>query len=174
MCLPYDDIKRFLHYYAGKFQSKDFEHWELVNEAWIGIHGLTNPHYVSNGIRWAIQCYKAKMHRQKHKGKPKSFIQSIDEAVVDGLFLKDILVAPVHKKEVDNRAYVGCLLRNPKLKLEDKLLIDQRYFQGLTMPQIGKIHGVTKQAISLKLQKVVRVLGRNTNAMNFEGEEVLR
>ncbi len=163
MCLPYNEIEAYLHHYAGKFQNSEFEHWELVNEAWLGIYDLTIPQFASNGIRWAILRYKQKKYRRKYRGSGRAkgiTIQSIDEEITNNIFCKDTLMAPLSKKmkNIDDSDYVTHLLHNPKLSLANKLLIDQRYFQDLTLTQIGKIHGRTKEAIRIRLKKLNDIL----------------
>lgn len=157
MCLPYNTIEPFLHYYAGHFQSNRFEHWELVNHAWITIRDLENPAFASAGIRWAMQYYKDRQYRQDHRGKEKSVIQSIDEEVGEGLFCKDFLTAPTDNR-VEDCEHVCFLLHNTKLTPADKLLIDQRYFQSLTFKQIAKIYGCTHQNIGPKVNGIVNKL----------------
>jgi len=149
-----------LHYYAGRFQNTQFEHWELVSEAWIGIQDYTNPKFASAGIRWAMQKYIRETIGQNHRGCKKSIIQSIDEEIMDNLFCKDTLVAPVDKRTEDNENtnYVNCLLNDHRLSLADKLLLDQRYFQGLTLRQIGEIHEYTFEAIRQRLNRIIIAL----------------
>jgi hypothetical protein len=160
MCLPYEKIKGYLHYYAGRFQCRRFEKWELINEAWIRIYGLENPKWASAGIRWAMQSYMLQQRQQDHRGKVGSKIRSIDEELAEGLFCKGLLTAPkdTQLQVAEDVEYAHCLLRNPNVSLADKLLIDQRYFQGLEQGQIAKIHGCAKSNISYKLSRVLRNL----------------
>ncbi len=155
--LVYKDIKGWLHYYANIYQSNYFEHDELINEAWIAIKDLTIPAFASAGIRWAMSSYKQKIYRQKHRGRKDSKIQSIDDSICDGLFLKDILAALIKGYVLDTDG-VPALLNNPRLTLENRLLIDQRYVRNLTLNEIGKIYGVTGEAIRQRLNKLLTTL----------------
>ena len=129
----------------------------MINEAWIAIKDLTIPAFASAGIRWAMSSYKQKIYRQKHRGRKDSKITSIDNSICNGLFLKDILVAPIKGYVLDTNS-VPALLNNPRLKLEDRLLIDQRYIQNLTLRQMGKIHDVSHEMIRLRLNKLLTTL----------------
>lgn len=160
MCLPLKEIEAYLHYYAGRFQRKRFEHWELVNQAWIDIYDLEIPQYASAGVRWAMQRYIRQQYMQDHRGNTKSVIQSIDEEVVKNLFLSGLIAAPKDKRlqVAEDIEYAHCLLRNPNISLADRLLIDQRYFQDLWIKQIAKIHGCTKTNIIYKLNRIIKKL----------------
>lgn len=157
MCLPLNEIEAYLHYYAGRFQNDRFEHDELVNEAWIKIHELNIPQFASAGIRWAMQSYIKHEYMQDHRGKPKSVIQSIDEEIMQNLFLSGTISAPKDRRLqiAEDVEYAHSLLCNPNISLADRLLIDQRYIQGLWLSQIAKIHGCTKANISYKLRKIM-------------------
>lgn len=157
MCLPYKTVEPFLHYYAGRFQSDRFEHWELISEAWLAIHDLAIPRFASAGIRWGMINYVRRQYMQDHRGKPKSKIQSIDEEIVKNLFLSGIIVAPKDKRAQtkEDTEYIQCLLWYSRISLADRLLIHQRYFQGLQIKQIAKIHGYSKTTIINKLHKII-------------------
>ncbi len=155
MCLPFADIEAYLHYYAGRFRNQRFEHWELVSEAWLGIYPLTIPKFASQGICWAMGNYKRYQYAKDHKGKKDVVIQSLDDANAEGLYIRDILEAAVSNRQqkADDAEYARSLLK--KLDMKDRLLIDERFFRGLTLQQIGKIHGCTKETIRLRVNKVI-------------------
>jgi len=122
----------------------------LVNEAWLGIYNLDIPQYASTGIRWAMMNYIQKQWMQKHRRNRKSKIESlVDEEIVGIIF---------GSPEFEIQDEVANLLN--KLTLAEKLLIDQRYFQSLMIEDIAKIHNLTRQAIILKLQKILKKLKR--------------
>ncbi len=154
MCLPLSEIEGYLHYYAYRFENRRFEHWELINEAWLKIHDLTEPKFSSAGIRWAIQHYIDEQYRQDYRGKPESKIQSIDTEVLEGLFFKDTLAAP-ENNTLENADFVDCLLHCSKLTLADKLFIDQRYFQNLKLKQLTQLYGCSFQNIYYKLNRII-------------------
>jgi DNA-directed RNA polymerase specialized sigma subunit len=154
MCLPYDKIVGYLYHYAGRFCSNRFEIDELVNEAWIAIYGLETIEFASQGIRWAMLSYKKRQYMQDHRGLRSSVIGSIDDGIIEGLIHKNILFAPDKRKEIEDRDCVKHLLRNAKLSMKDRLLIDQRYYQGLSMVEMAKIHNCTKQNIYFCLDKI--------------------
>ncbi len=166
MCLPYEEIKGYLHYYALRLRNNRFERWELVNEAWIKIYPLEIPAFASAGIRWAMITYKKLQYAQDHKGSSTIMVSSIDDEIADGLFSKNILITPKdrQKKNLEDTDYVNYLLRSPALSLSDKLLIDQRFFQGLTLRQIGRIYSVTYEAVRLRLEKILDKLKRISEA----------
>jgi len=107
-----------------------------------------------------MQSYMQRQLMQDHRRNTKSVIQSIDEEIGEGLFCKNILMASKDRRlQVDEDCeYTHSLLDNPNISLADKLLIDQRYFQDLTLNQISEIHGCTRNNIIYKLKKVVSTL----------------
>lgn len=156
MCLPLNEIEAYLHYYAGRFQNNRFEHNELVNQAWIAINDLTIPEFASAGIRWAMQSYMDRQYRQDHRGKIGSVIQSIEDEIIEGVFLKDNFVGPKNKRNRDfeNRDYVRYLLRNGNLSLSDRLLLDQRFYQEMRVRDIAKVHNCTVTNIHYRLRRI--------------------
>ena len=145
-----------MHYYAGRFQGRAFEHDELVNEAWIGIYNLKIPQFASQGIRWAMISYKDKQLRLRHRRNTKMTISTIDGEITGSLLGSALIDLFDCYRDVDTKDSINRLVN--KLRLADRLLIDQRYFQGLTLQEIAKIHGCTKTNIGNKLERILSKL----------------
>ena len=155
MCIEYEEMKGFLHYYAQRFQNKYHEKWELINEAWLRIHNLNEPKYLSNGIRWAMHNYIKESIAQTKRGRQKAQIASIDEDINNIFCHKDNIFDPLNNyTDVDNLDELEHL--GKKLTLSERLLLDQRYYQGMKLEEIGKMYGVTRQAILMKLQRILK------------------
>ena len=162
MCLEYDEIKAYLHYYAGKFQSKRFEHDELVNEAWMIVHKLNHIGFASQGIRWAMWSYISKEHAKAHKGNRKAVVCSIEkEYKFTELLIKDIITDPKkYNQNIEDSDLVKVILNKSKLRMDEIILIDQLYFRGWTQKRIADLRGCTRQNINLKLERILDKITR--------------
>lgn len=159
MCLELKQIRGYLHHYAAKFQNNTLEHWELVNEAWIKVHSLNNIEFASQGIKWAMIQYRDKMYRQRKRRNLDASITSIDADALDTLCRKDLIFDTLNCfKDIDNIDQLTVISRN--LSLDERLLIDQRYYQELKLKEIAYIHGVKKQAIAMRLAKIIEKMKR--------------
>jgi len=99
--------------------------------------------------------YKKRQRMQDHRGNSRSLIASIDDEIMDGLFIRNILRAPNIGTAFEDEDSVCHILRNSNLSMSDRLLIDQRYFQGLSLVKMGKIHGCSRGNIGYKLTKIL-------------------
>ncbi len=153
MCIEYKEIERYLHYYAGRFQSKELEHDELVNEAWIGIYSLKIPQFASQGIRWAMKSYRDKQLRLRHRRNTKMTISTIDGEITGNLLSSALIDLFDCYRGIETKDSIDKIFKI--LNLADRLLVDQRYYQGLTLQAIAAIHGCTKSNISFKLNRIL-------------------
>lgn len=157
MRLEFDEIKAYLHYYAGRFQSKYFQHDELVNEAWMIVHKLEHIEWASAGIRWAMLLYINKQRALNHKGSTKAVIFSIEKET--GLYnklIKDIIEDPKNfNQSIDDKDLVKSILDRAHLSMSERILIDQIYFRGWNCVKIAKLGDRTHQAVRRRLNKVL-------------------
>lgn len=162
MCLEYNEIKAYLHYYAGKFQSKYFEHDELVNEAWMIVHRLDHIEFASQGIRWAMLSYIRKERGKVNKGSSKAFICSIEDKA--GLYtnlIKDVIEDPKNfNQSIEDSDFIVILLSKSGLRIDERILIDQIYFRGWTQRKVAQLRGCTPEAIRQKFNKILKKITR--------------
>lgn len=156
MCLKYDEIKAYLHYYAGRFQSKWFEHDELVNEAWMIVSKLEHIEWASAGIRWAMIAYMNKQKALRRKGNKSAVIGSIDNENINGSIIKEIIKCPkVPNQTLEDSDFIEILLCKSNLRMDERILIDQIYFKGWNCGKIAKLRECTHQNVRQKLKKVL-------------------
>ena len=156
MCLDYDEIKAYLHYYAGRFQSRYFEHDELVNEAWVIVHKLEHIEFASQGIRWAMMTYMNKQKCLNHKRNKTAIISSIDNENINGSIIRDIIECPkVYNQTLEDSEFIEGILDKAHLSMYDRILIDQIYFRGWALSKIAKLRGCTYEAVRQKLNKTL-------------------
>lgn len=161
MCLEYKQIEVYLHYYAGKFQSKYFEHDELINEAWMVVYKLDNIRFASQGIRWAMLHYIQIERAKAHKGNSKAVLCSIEKEMGIGILLKDIFAHPKnYLQTTEDKDLISGILRNANLNMRDRILLDVLFYRGWTQVKIAKLRGCTRQAISLHLDRIIQKLTR--------------
>lgn len=157
MCIEYEEMKGYLHHYARKYENKYHEKWELISEAWIAVHNLNEPKYLSNGIRWAMKSYRINSLNWRRRGNPRASIVSLDNEMNEMFCLKDCIFDPLNQYSVvDNADEIKYLGRN--ITLKNRLLLDQRYYQGLTLQEIGLIHSCTKSMIKWRLDRILEML----------------
>jgi len=151
--LTFSKIERYLHHYAGRFQSRDFEHDELVNEAWLRTYPLNNPRFASKGILRAMLHYIRDQRRQRTYGNRNCRLSSIGdyEFSISRPILLDIR---------DEIAY--CL---KDLRVDKKELLYQRYYQGFTVAEIAQIKGVKTRNIESKITKIKSKLKNDRNKL---------
>lgn len=145
-----------MHYYAGIYQSKWFEHDELVNEAWIAVRNLDRIEFASQGIRWAMLTYIKKERAKAHKGSKKAVICSIDDVL-----LKIIIKDPKNfLQTIEDSDLVSGILIKSGLDMKDRILIDLLYFRGWTQKKIAELRGCTRQNINMRLDIILEKLNR--------------
>ena len=157
--LAYEDIAGYLHYYANRFEDYQFEHWELVNEAWIVVHKLNHIKFASQGIRWAMITYKAKELRHRRFGCPKAKIVSLETPTVFGRMLQDMISDPKrYSTMVDDIDVINGLADEAQLSLDQRLLLDQRYWKCMCLQEIAMTRRCTRENVRLLLNRILRKL----------------
>ncbi len=152
--LYYEQIAAYLHYYANKYQKRGFEHWELVNEAWIRTRNLRNMKFASSGIRWAMLHYMKEQWAEKQH-KDKSIVSIEEESQFQGIFIKDIVIdSQNHNLVVENLDLVEKLLRKDKLNVKEQILIDKLYFKDWPKNKIAKLIECTPGNITHMLRRI--------------------
>ena len=154
--LSYEQIAGYLHYYASKYQSNEFQHWELVNEAWIRNQDLRRMDFASSAIRWSMLHYMKKQRSVNHLGK-----KSTDgETQFPGIFIKDIVLAPKDDKKMENLDSLKGILAKVSLTYEEKDMVEKYYFKNWSQTKLAKSRHCTPANICLKLGKIISRMNR--------------
>lgn len=156
MC-EFKDMRGYLIYFGKRYESIYHERNELINEAWIAMHDIENPKYIANAVKWAMMNYmRQEKIRYRYFNQNAVFV-SIDKQITEIFSLKDCIFDPLNDFEgVENSDQLKHISR--RLSLAERLLLDQRYYQELTLRNIAKIHGVTGERIRQRLDKIISKL----------------
>jgi RNA polymerase sigma factor (sigma-70 family) len=170
--IPLDDYIGYLHYYASRYKNKRFEHWELINEAWIKVHGLPHIEYMSQGIRWAMSIYKRIEYARDHHRNPDARV--IDFSTATGGNEKDaaikamlIAVFDRHEQQIEDKDTISYLVyKAAKLPMKDRILIDMHYCRHMSYRSIAALYGCSYEWIR---QRMLRILERLIDAAEGKG-----
>lgn len=173
--LEYEDIKGYLHYYAFRFQNNDFEHWELVNEAWIVVHKLNKIEFASQGIRWAMLTYRAVQTQHRRYGSSTATVLPLETDAGLNMLVGDMLAKPNRyvpsTDTIDNVDTISWLADNARLSLDARILLDQRFGRCMTFDEIAEGRNCTRENIRLLVKKIITRLCRA--AQRLERRELL-
>lgn len=159
--LELKDIIRYLHYYAFRFENNRFEHWELINEAWIVVHGLKHIEFASQGIRWAMISYRRRENQHRRHGSSTATVLPLEtDAGINKLVIKMTAVPSRHTPEMDNLDTIGWLANNAQLSTDERILLDQRFGRYMTLQDIADGRHCTHQNVLQKMNRVITKLCR--------------
>ena len=173
--LAYEDIAAGLHYHAHRFESRWFEHWELVNEAWIAVHGMKEIKLARMAIPWRMLDYmraNGNLRRVWRKGRVNDSVRlrcvSLHYEICTDLMLKDVLASPKrYNNVVDNQDTIDWLTDNCMLNVDERIMLDMRFYRSMLHTEIGRDLHMTPsrvcqrmKIIMLKLQAAAKRLRR--------------
>lgn len=146
------DIIGYLHYYAYRYENDRFEHWELINEAWMVVHRLNRIQFASQGIRWAMMSYKARENQYRRYGSSTATILPLETDAGINKLVREMIARPVELRyRVDDADTISWLADNACLSLDERMMLDQRYWKHMGLKDIADTRGVTHQAINQRL-----------------------
>lgn len=159
--LAFDDIVGYLHYYAFRFQSRNFEHWELINEAWMAVHRLNNIKFASQGIRWAMLVYKKKENQHRRYGSSSAVILPLETNMGINKLVMNMTAKPIKSmSDMDNIDTISWLANNACLSLDERMVIDQRFGKGMTMESIACDRQCSHQNVYDLIERIIAKLCR--------------
>lgn len=154
-----NDIIRYLHYYAFRFQNERFEHWELINEAWIVVHKLNRIEFASQGIRWAMMSYKQKENQYRRHGSSTAKVLPLETDAGINKLVRDMVAKPSnYTPDIDNIDMIGWLANNARLSIDERVLLDQRFGRHMTLQDIAAGRHCTHQNVNQLLSKIINKL----------------
>lgn len=173
MTLTYTELAGGLHYHAHKYESRWFEHWELVNEAWIAVHEMKHIKLARMAIPWRMLDYMRTENKFKNRGRYCSTkhtmkVVSLYTPIYENLMIKDVIARPKKYNDiVDNQDTINWLADNGRLSIHERLMLDMRFHKGMTQKEVGIELHCTESRISqrltiimLKLQAAAKRLRR--------------
>lgn len=159
--LALDDIIRYLHYYAMRFEDNQFERWELINEAWIAVHKLKHIQFASQGIRWAMLGYKRVERQLRRKGSSTATILPLEtDAGINKLVVDMMAKQDVSMNRMDTIDTISWLANSARLSLDERILIDQRFGKGMMLREIATTRNCTRQNVKMLLNRIISKLCR--------------
>jgi RNA polymerase sigma factor (sigma-70 family) len=147
MAVDFEDNEACFHFHAYRYQSKRFDHWELVNEGWARSRDK-NPDYASIGARNAIIDYIREELRQDKRGKVAEPPLHLTGDCISGR--KD------DRDIIDAKDYIETLTAN--LSDTERHLIEDKFYKGLTYRQIADKHNTSHQVIYGRMQRLLKRL----------------
>ena len=151
--LKFEDIVGYLHHYAFRYENATFEHWELINEAWIVVHKLNHIQFASQGIRWAMMSYKAKENQRRRYGSSTARILPISTDAGINKLVKEMIAKPSnYEHRTDTIDTISWLADNACLSMSERILIDQRFGRQMTQSAIARVRNCTRQNISQRIK----------------------
>lgn len=99
---------------------------------------------------WAIKSYISSKYKKSNKNisYDQSILNDIDHSTIDPL---DQIISD--ESEFLKKQYIKDILESDILSKKQKDQINMYYFQDMTLSEIGKIYGVTREAIRQNLLK---------------------
>ena len=170
MTLAYEQIQGILHHEAELHAGHSFEHWELINEAWLVVQGLSTTYWAKNSVSWAMLNYITAQSQLAKRGNPNANIVSLS-APEEGeepeeSFLLSIMDGGVNPtlSSIERKDFVKFLWDNTTLDEQD--LIQQRFYEGLSVRQIAQKFQITPECV---YQRIERVFTRIKELMKSKG-----
>lgn len=160
--IPYENISARLHKCAHRYQCNFFEHWELVNEAWIAVHQMSNiklvmlaiPYRMIDYMRRETQ-YRFRRNHNKGGGKRIGFISLYHPVGIEGMTIKDVIENPkCYNGDTDNIDTINWLMCHSGLSMRDRLILDMRFHKGMTCKEIGAAVGIDKNFVSQQFRLI--------------------
>ncbi len=154
--LELEDIIGYLHYYAFRYENNRFEHWELINEAWIMVHKLNHIEFASQGIRWAMMEYKRRENQHRRYGSSTARVLPLETDAGINKLVRELAAKPIQlTPDIDNVDLISWLANNAKLSLDHRMLLDQKYWKHMTHMDIADTRGVTYQAVGQIFDRII-------------------
>lgn len=148
------DVEKLMHFWAGKFQDKRFEHWELINAVWLrGRVQKVDKDNISITIKRDMIDYMRRVSKQRMTKNGKFYRH--EYTFTD----RDQKLKAYPPKTFDNcdwqtREYFNNLTKG--FNREERLIIILRYIAGLSMAEIGKSIGCREPNISLIHKRLLK------------------
>ena len=165
MALTFEQIELSFHKWAHFFENKYFEHWELINSAWLDGKVRFLPQskikYASYRIKCDMKDYMRRISLSRRKqvrlSKGKTFpsminfsdLASIPYLENDGahpLKFEDIL----RTKNIDigSNDFVHFVTNHSSLSRQEKLIMILMYIEGFTQREAGEVCGVVESRVN--------------------------
>ncbi len=164
MMLSYGQLAGGLHYHAYRFESRWFEHWELVNEAWIAVHEMDEIKLARVAIPWRMLDYMRAENKFKNRGRYRSTKQtmrvvSLYTPITENLMLKDMIARPKkYNAIVDNQDTIDWLADNGRLSIDERIMLDMRFYKCMLHIEIARALHCTESRISQRLSIIIKKL----------------
>ena len=154
------DVEKLMHYWAGNFQDRRFEHWELINAVWLrGRVQNVDKDDISITIKRDMIDYMRRVSKQRRTKNGKFYRQEYNFTDQD----QTLKAFPPQIKDNglwETKEYFNDLTKD--FTREDRLIIILRYVAGLTFPEIGKAIGqaIDEQNILYRHKKLLEKIAR--------------
>lgn len=180
--LAYEDIAGRLHNCAHRYENFMFEHWELVNEAWIAVHRMKSVKLAMIAIPWRMidymrneNCFRLNRNRNRRDvGKTQIRLTSLHQPInYEGRMLKDVLESKKNfMHDVETRDTIDVIASHTYLTLDERMLLDQRFHKRMSWRDIAKTRSCKMGRIYYIRGCIIRMLQATVTRMNIEVQDV--
>lgn len=152
------------HKLASKYNSDDYE--DLFQEAMVIIlearlRGVEDPQDL-----YSVGKYKLNLHYNyqdrlvpipKRSGSKNLKVSTSSDAEI----FEYTMTTADHSEEYERQDVLRDMMKNvAKLSQSDQLLLNDIYFKEMTLKQIGEKHGISKQALHKKHNRILKTLAK--------------
>lgn len=170
--LTFEQVLPHMHKWAAYFRNRRFDHWELINSAWL--HGRVR-FLPQSKIKFASMRIKGDMidymrketkHRKRKlkqkNGQPFAKIRNFtsifgDEEDVAGLF-SHALSTKNNQFNIEQKDFVEFVTNTFFMTREEKLIVKLYYLEGFTQEMVAKVCGLHATRISQIMTNLTRRL----------------
>ncbi len=163
----WDDVKNLYYSIAYRYckRYRQFRVDELVNEAWIMTYPYINTegYKLPHKIHRVIQRYIKSQYESYLEGDEKRNVAVCSiEANNEEINIHELL--PDLRRQVDEVEIAdSILLCIRSLNFDERVLLYLRFYFELSLEHIGKLLGMSKQAVNVKLEDVYNRMRNETD-----------
>ena len=173
--LTYPQVALALHKWAFKYQSNDFEYWELINAVWAkgDVQKLEHEQFISGRVKWDMIDYMRSIHdfrrdrrkeaADKHIERQYSMNQLLDNAEI-GDFIENKTAEPV-QSSLETKDYFDWLARG--LSKNEAILLKMRFIDEQKLKDIALILNMTESRVSQVLSQLLIRLKHKLTRNNY-------
>lgn len=165
--LTFEQVELTFHKWAHIFQNNRFEHWELINSAWLEGRVRFLPQskikYASYRIKCDMKDYIRRVlktrvkQRMKVRGKHFPYMNNFSDvyyknSIRDTFCTRHIKFEDVLKVkdgvDIEQKDLINFLTSHCSLTRQEKLIMKLMYIDGYCMKETGKVCGVCEARVS--------------------------
>ena len=163
LTLTFEQVENHFHKWAHIFQNNMFEHWELINSAWLEGKVRFLPQSKIKFASYRIRCdmidymrFTLKSRRRKkreRRGKHFPYINNFSDMyknngcnTIHPIKFEDMLKAK--NIDIERKDLIHFLTNHSSLTMREKLIMKLMYIGGYCQREAGEVCGMTESRVS--------------------------